>query len=150
LNAYAAAHPGETIGKVQWGNAVPLFGAAAGYQRNDNRLAAVLGQHPGCARPQAQSATRDDKRVVTDLHADCLLMPICVQPREPRRMGATTIVAILDRCALDCAALCRLLQRVEHALADLFDGAEPGDFPVPGSLQPILVTALRPLHVVVD
>ncbi|WP_337690423.1 hypothetical protein [Mycetohabitans sp. B46] len=26
LNAYAAAHPGETIGKDQWGNAVPLFG----------------------------------------------------------------------------------------------------------------------------
>ncbi|CBW74020.1 unnamed protein product [Mycetohabitans rhizoxinica HKI 454] len=36
LNAYAAAHPGETIGKDQWGNAVPLFGTAAGYQRNDS------------------------------------------------------------------------------------------------------------------
>ncbi|WP_237575013.1 hypothetical protein [Mycetohabitans sp. B8] len=31
LNAYAATHPGETIGKDQWGNAVPLFGTAAGY-----------------------------------------------------------------------------------------------------------------------
>ncbi|CBW74018.1 unnamed protein product [Mycetohabitans rhizoxinica HKI 454] len=38
LNAYAAAHPGETIGKDQWGNAVPLFGAAAGYQRNDSTI----------------------------------------------------------------------------------------------------------------
>ncbi|WP_237575016.1 hypothetical protein [Mycetohabitans sp. B8] len=38
LNAYAATHPGETIGKDQWGNAVPLFGTAAGYQRNDSTI----------------------------------------------------------------------------------------------------------------
>ncbi|WP_237577552.1 hypothetical protein [Mycetohabitans sp. B6] len=44
LNAYAAAHPGETIGKDQWGNAVPLFGAAAGYQRNDSTIFSAAPQ----------------------------------------------------------------------------------------------------------
>ncbi|MCQ4681075.1 hemagglutinin repeat-containing protein [Ralstonia pseudosolanacearum] len=38
LNNYAAAHAGETVGKDQWGNAVPLFGTAAGYQRNDSTI----------------------------------------------------------------------------------------------------------------
>ncbi|AVF39859.1 hypothetical protein AL486_09170 [Pandoraea apista] len=38
LNNYAAAHAGETVGKDQWGNAVPLFGNAAGYQRNDSTI----------------------------------------------------------------------------------------------------------------
>ncbi|WP_338862697.1 hypothetical protein [Mycetohabitans rhizoxinica] len=44
LNAYAAAHPGETIGKDQWGNAVPLFGTASGYQRNDSTIFSVAPQ----------------------------------------------------------------------------------------------------------
>ncbi|SUA91054.1 Uncharacterised protein [Pandoraea pulmonicola] len=38
LNNYAAAHASETVGKDQWGNAVPLFGTAAGYQRNDSTI----------------------------------------------------------------------------------------------------------------
>ncbi|MCF2132958.1 hemagglutinin repeat-containing protein, partial [Mycetohabitans sp. B3] len=44
LNAYAAAHPGETIGKDQWGNAVPLFGTASGYQRNDSTIFSAAPQ----------------------------------------------------------------------------------------------------------
>ena len=38
LNNYAASHAGESVGKDQWGNAVPLFGTAAGYQRNDSTI----------------------------------------------------------------------------------------------------------------
>ncbi|SIT79454.1 MULTISPECIES: hypothetical protein [Burkholderiaceae] len=44
LNAYAATHPGETIGKDQWGNAVPLFGTASGYQRNDSTIFSAAPQ----------------------------------------------------------------------------------------------------------
>lgn len=38
LSAYAAANPGVNVGKDQWGNVVPLFGNAAGYQRADGTI----------------------------------------------------------------------------------------------------------------
>jgi len=38
IAAYRATHPGETIGKDQWGNSVPLFGVAAGYQRQESTI----------------------------------------------------------------------------------------------------------------
>jgi filamentous hemagglutinin len=51
LNAYAAAHSGETIGKDQWGNAVPWFGTAAGYQRNDST---IFSANPQTTNPPLQ------------------------------------------------------------------------------------------------
>ncbi len=38
LNNYKAAHVGETVGKDQWGNAVPLFGVGSQSQRNDSTI----------------------------------------------------------------------------------------------------------------
>jgi filamentous hemagglutinin len=38
LNSYKAAHAGTTVGKDQWGNAVPLFGNASGNQRTDSTI----------------------------------------------------------------------------------------------------------------
>ena len=38
LNAYASSQPGATVGKDKWGNSVPLFGTAAGYQRLDSTI----------------------------------------------------------------------------------------------------------------
>ncbi|WP_338862693.1 hemagglutinin repeat-containing protein [Mycetohabitans rhizoxinica] len=55
LNAYAATHPGETIGKDQWDNAVPLFGTAAGYQRNDST---IFSANPQTTNPPPQLGLR--------------------------------------------------------------------------------------------
>ncbi|MFZ6774924.1 hypothetical protein ACO0LB_19645 [Undibacterium sp. SXout7W] len=38
LNAYKSANAGVNVGVDQWGNAVPLFGTAAGYQRSDSTI----------------------------------------------------------------------------------------------------------------
>lgn len=38
LNSYKASHAGETVGKDQWGNPVPLFGVGSQSQRNDSTI----------------------------------------------------------------------------------------------------------------
>src|SRR5579875_1599185 len=44
----------------------------------------------------------------------------------------------------------RLLQRVECALADFLDGAEPGDLAILRRLQAVFLAALRPVAVIRD